>query len=287
MNRALLTIALVGWMIFCWSPRARAENEIFESHGVTLKWASLNASLNIDLRTGAVQRNLSLSGQLQFPSDRTFAAYIIEPKSVTDVEGHKLLPPRAGRWSTSSSHPPIQRLQMGPGRGGTQGVSLSLNNLKGQPAAIRSIRGVIHLLEVTGRREVEIPLESDDQWTDVADDVKVRIKKVQKQSQNYTVQYEFSGADPKAMTELDSPPFVMMGLPLDSDGNTMPLRSSPYHYVSGSNLATVRFYMTDPAAKPAKLQLVLATETTERELEFDLADLPDWTAADNPPKRRN
>jgi hypothetical protein len=278
MNRAVVIIVLIGLVKFCLSPRAVwAEGNTFEAHGVTLQWTNLNATLSVDLRTGAVQRNLSLSGQLQFPADRSYAAYIVQPESVTDASGRKLMEAKPSRWSTRSSSPPIQRLQMGPGQGGTQGVSLSLNNLRGQPSAIRSIRGSIHLLQVTAQREVDLPLEPGEQWTDIAEGVKVRVEKVQKQSQNFTVQYEFSGTDPQAMMELDSSPFVMMGLPLDAEGKPLPLRSPPYHYNSGSNRATVRFYMSSEKAEPKQLRLVLATETAERELEFDLTDLPDWT----------
>lgn len=278
MNRVVVIGVLIGLVMLCLSPRAVwAEENAFEAHGVTLQWTNLNATLSVDLRTGAVQRNLSLSGQLQFPPNRSYAAYIVEPESVTGADGHKLMEARPSRWSTRSTNPPIQRLQMGPGQGGTQGVSISLNNLRGQPSAIRSIRGTVHLLEVTAQREVDMPLEPGEQWIEIAEGVKVRVEKVLKQSQNFTVQYEFSGTDPQAMMALDSPPFVMMGLPLDAEGKPLPLRSPPYHYNSGTNRATVRFYMSSEKAEPSRLRLVLATGTTERELEFDLTDLPDWT----------
>lgn len=264
-------------LLGCWTASARAADEQpnppIEAHGVTLTWRSLNMSYNVDLRSGASQRQVSLQGQLQFPPDRRYAAFIVEPTEVIDTKGRHLMQQRNNRWSGHTRNWPVHRIRHHGDQSVTQGLSLSLSDLMHPQATIDTVRGKVYLLEVTEEKPVDIPLSDGAAWTDIRDGLKVRFAQREKQSSYHNIHIEYTGNQSDALTTLGQTPFVFTARAVDAAGDLIPLRSPAYMYNSGGHRGAVRLYPKDKDATIDRLRLILATTTIERQIDFELTDL--------------
>lgn len=253
---------------------ADADDGAATDYGVQINWVAVNSSINIDLESGNTSRQMSLSGQLQFPINRTFAGYAIRLTDVSDAAGRSMIDHDANHPGHDPDRPPsYNRIQQNVGQGAMQGINVSLSNLHGRVASIASIRGVVDLLEVTAKHEVDVPLVENGAWTPVIDDIKIRIIKIDKRNNFLNIDYASSATDPQSLNDINKLPLLLTCIPMDAPGKPTAIQSTPYFYNSNATHGSIRFYLGAPNADPKLIHLVLATKTTPRRIDFHVHDL--------------
>ncbi|MBI1368234.1 MAG: hypothetical protein GC162_06225 [Planctomycetes bacterium] len=284
-----LRFACLTLLLFALPVHTRAADEVppqvDADTGVEIEWNSINSSATFDLKDGSVDNQMSLNGQITFPAQRRYAAYIIELTQITDAAGESVMRSKPTRWSGRSEGYNVNRIMAPADGSGAQGIGVDLSRLVTDTSRVAKIRGVIYLLEVTGTHETDILLAPSATMTPLAPGIKVRVDHIEKQDPNsfLNVAYQYVREGNLSIDALDRPPFLYAITGLDAQSKPVPLRAPPYNYVTGNGTGMVRFYPTDEKSAPIQMRIILATETTERRVSFELDVAKLTKDADAPP----